>query len=158
MKKPRFLKFPEYPGGKAAFKRYVAENLVYPEDAIKNRIEGTVHLSVEVDDNGKVIDVHIEKGIGHGCDEEAVRLVSLMHYGSVHNRGVRLKTRRRMSINFRLTPKSSEAEKKEITITMQEIKIQYEYKSSKEKPGNVSEKTAINQNNTGYSYTLNLNR
>jgi protein TonB len=43
-----------------------------------NGIEGTVYLKFVVDKNGKVSDVKVQRGIGAGCDEEAVRVVSTM--------------------------------------------------------------------------------
>lgn len=101
-KKKRFLHFPQYPGGKDEIKTYISDNLVYPEVAIREKVSGTVYLSAEVDDNGRVTDISVEKGIGYGCDEEAVRLISGLRYGGVHNRGLRLRVRHRFRIRFDL--------------------------------------------------------
>lgn len=101
MKKRKFLKLPEYPGGKEEFKNYVQENLRYPAEAVQQGIEGVVHLSADIDDNGHVFNISIEKGLGYGCDEEAIRLISELHYGSVSNRGIRVKTRKRFRIQFK---------------------------------------------------------
>ena len=100
----KFLQVPEFKGGKEAFKKYIKENLIYPKQAREKRIEGTVYLSAQIDDNGNVLSVDIEKGIGFGCDEEAVRLVKNIKYGKVKNRGVRLKTKKKLRINFKLPP------------------------------------------------------
>lgn len=104
MKHPtkNFLKRPEYPGGKKAFKEYVKKNLVYPEEALKKGVEGVVHLIARIDDNGQVNEVEVEKGIGSGCDKEAVKLIKGIQFGAVSNKGVRLKTRQRFRIEFRL--------------------------------------------------------
>ena len=104
--KKKFLKLPEYPGGKEAFRNYIKSNLVYPEEAKRNRIEGTVHLNAEIDDNGIVLDVAIEKSLGYGCDEEALRLIKAVQFGKVKNRGLRVKTHRRFRIEFRLPPQN----------------------------------------------------
>jgi protein TonB len=100
--KKKFLNRPEYPGGKEAFKAYVKSHLVYPEEAKQKRIEGVVQLLAQIDDNGNVGEVTVENGIGGGCDEEAVRLIKNVQFGSVKNRGVRLKTRKRFRIEFKL--------------------------------------------------------
>lgn len=98
----KFLNRPEYPGGKSAFREYIKKNLVYPEKALEKGISGVVFLSARIDDNGNVDDIHVEKGIGSGCDEEAVRLIGNLQYGAVKNRGVRVKSRHRFRIEFRL--------------------------------------------------------
>jgi TonB family protein len=101
----KFLKRPEYPGGKEAFRQYVKSNLKYPEEALAKGIGGIVYLSARIDDNGEVSDVEVEKGIGGGCDEEAVRLISSVHFGKVKNRGLRVSTRKKFRIEFRLPPR-----------------------------------------------------
>lgn len=103
-KHKNFLKLPEYPGGKEAFKKYIRENLKYPKEALENRIEGVVHLSAEINDNGEVMSVAIINGLGYGCDEEASRLIRNIHFGGVKNRGVRLKTKKKFRVEFKLPP------------------------------------------------------
>lgn len=102
MKKKNFLHYPEYPGGKEEIKRYISDNLVYPEAAIREKISGTVWLSAEINDNGAVTAVEVEKGLGHGCDEEAIRLILGLRYGGATNRGIRLRVRHRFRIHFDL--------------------------------------------------------
>lgn len=103
-KTKKFPKLPEYPGGKEAFRKYIKENLVYPKEALDKRIEGVVYLTADVDDNGKVYRVNVENGIGAGCDEEAIRLVKGAHYYAVKNKGIRVKTKKRFRIEFKLPP------------------------------------------------------
>lgn len=69
---------PEYPGGEEALMKYLSENIKYPEKAKEMKIEGKVFVSFVVQKDGKVADVVVLKGIGGGCDEEAVRVVSAM--------------------------------------------------------------------------------
>lgn len=47
----------------------------YPEEAIKNNIEGKVILKVSIDTNGKPIQIEMEKGIGFGCDEAVIKAI-----------------------------------------------------------------------------------
>ena len=86
--------------------KYVEENLVYPEEARLKRIEGTVELEAEIDDNGKVLSVEIKKGLAGGCSEEAIRLIKNVRFGSVKNKGIRLKTKKHFKIKFQLPPEN----------------------------------------------------
>jgi TonB family protein len=49
--------------------------LTYPQEAADDGIYGTVIILFDVDSNCSIKNIRIEKGIGHGCDEEAVRVV-----------------------------------------------------------------------------------
>ncbi len=62
-------------GGMGAFYKYVGENLHYPKEAKENGIEGKVFAKFIVDKNGKLSDVTILKGIGHGCDAETIKII-----------------------------------------------------------------------------------
>ena len=62
--------------GLGAFYKYIVENLKYPEEAKKEGVEGKVFVQFVVDENGKVTEVIAVKGIGAGCDEEAVRVLN----------------------------------------------------------------------------------
>ena len=63
-----------------AFKKFISENLKYPEEAIKNKIEGTVVIKYAIDYQGKVKDVKVIKGLGYGCDEEAIRVIKKLRF------------------------------------------------------------------------------
>jgi TonB family protein len=69
---------PEYPGGFSAMSAFLAKNIEYPEQAKKEKITGRVFVSFVVEKNGEVSNVKILRGIGGGCDEEALRVVSKM--------------------------------------------------------------------------------
>ncbi|WP_158870645.1 energy transducer TonB [Maribellus comscasis] len=103
----KFIKLPEYPGGKEALQKYIKENLVYPKEAAANRVEGIVYLVAEINDNGDVEGIQIQKGPGYGCDEEAARLIKNIRFGGVKNRGIRLKTKKRFKIDFKLPPENN---------------------------------------------------
>ena len=69
---------PKFPGGEEELKKFLALNLRYPTDAISNNIEGEVVVSFKIDANGNVTDIVPLKSLGHGCDEEAVKVVKKM--------------------------------------------------------------------------------
>ena len=69
---------PQYTGGEAAMMEYVAKNIVYPQEARDKEISGRVFVSFIVEKDGSVNEVNVKKGIGGGCDEEAVRVVKAM--------------------------------------------------------------------------------
>ena len=112
-------------GGKEALKKYIDSNLVYPEEAMDNRIEGIVYLIAEVDDNGRVVQVEIIKGLAGGCNDEAIRWIKNVKFGGVKNKGIRLKTKKQFrikfqlpqenKINFNLIKKKEDVPKPEIT-------------------------------------------
>lgn len=68
-------KFPEFEGGMAAWAKYIRKNLRYPEAAQDQGIQGRVSVSFVVEKDGSISDVTILKGIGGGCDEEAMRVI-----------------------------------------------------------------------------------
>lgn len=106
-KKPdNFIKLPEYPGGKEQFKDFIRNNLKYPKEAFDKKVEGIVILNAEITDRGVVQDIKVEKGIGFGCDEEAKRVLGLAKFGSVKNRGLKVKARKTFKISFSL-PKNN---------------------------------------------------
>lgn len=67
---------PVPPGGMVGWINYFKNNLKYPETAKKNGVEGMVMLSFIVKKDGSVSNVQVLRGIGSGCDEEAVRLLT----------------------------------------------------------------------------------
>ena len=62
-------------GGMAAFQQFLRKNLKYPNQARRMGIEGKVFVQFVVDKDGSLNDVKVLKGIGAGCDEEAVRVL-----------------------------------------------------------------------------------
>jgi len=66
---------PSFPGGMKAFYKYLSENARYPEEARKNNVKGKVFLSFIVEEDGALGEIKVEKGLGSGTDEEALRLL-----------------------------------------------------------------------------------
>jgi len=69
---------PSFPGGELARLRFLSENINYPQMARESGIQGTVFVGFVVERDGSVTDVRIIRGIGGGCDEEAIRVVRNM--------------------------------------------------------------------------------
>lgn len=66
---------PEPVGGLSAFYKYVSSQMEYPAIAKRNNIQGKVYLRFVVDKDGSIGNVEVLKGIGAGCDEEAIRVL-----------------------------------------------------------------------------------
>ncbi len=67
--------YPEFPGGMEAWSKYIQRNLRYPSMAQEEGVGGKVFLSFVVEKDGTISDVKLVKGIGYGCDEEAMRVI-----------------------------------------------------------------------------------
>jgi TonB family protein len=119
----KFIEQPRYPGGRKALDEFIRTNLQYPEEAIKNKVQGTVNVKYDFDVHGKVIKAEVTHGIGYGCDEEALRLVKLLRFPKKVYRGLHVIFHQVISIHFRL-PGSSLPPKQ------QELTIQYQYTES----------------------------
>jgi TonB family protein len=72
------ITLPSYPGGEDSLNVFIKKNLQYPKAAKKNKTQGTVTLSFDVDSVGKVRDIKVYKSLGNGCDEEAIRILKLV--------------------------------------------------------------------------------
>ena len=94
---------PQYTGGEAAMMEYVAKNIVYPQEARDKEISGRVFVSFIVEKDGSVNEVNVKKGIGGGCDEEAVRVIKGMpKWKPGKMKGEAVRVRYQMPINFKL--------------------------------------------------------
>lgn len=71
-------KMPEYPGGSVELLRFLAQNILYPEVARKENIQGLVVVQFIIGKDGTIIDPHVVHGIGGGANEEALRVVKTM--------------------------------------------------------------------------------
>ena len=89
---------PELIGGQEG----LMKKLVYPEIARKANVEGRVFLQFVVDADGNVHDPVVVRGIGAGCDEEALRVISEAKFVPGRQRGRAVQVRMSMAINFKL--------------------------------------------------------
>ena len=145
-KDKNFIKKPIYPGGVAAMRNFIRQNLVYPSAALQNKIEGTVSLKYTIDHKGMVIGTHIISGLGYGCDEEAERIVKLFKFDVPRTRGVKVQFHKDIHVHFRL-PKKKEMPKQ------QAMQIVYTTPAVSNTPS-----TSPKQENKGYQYTITITR
>jgi TonB family protein len=133
-----FIKQPNYPGGNKALDEFIKQNLRYPEEAMKNKVEGTVSVDIDIDVQGRVTSTKVKHGIGYGCDEEARRLAGLLQFEKKKYRGLRVIFHRNINIHFKLHDASP--------VQSQEggnVQVAYQYKEKPKSKG-------------GESYTYNI--
>lgn len=122
-------------------KQHIAEQLRYPDLALAQRVEGTVSVRFDIDHKGEVGDAKIiGHGLGHGCDEEAIRLVKSMKFKVDTPRGLRVVHHKTLQIHFRL-PQAQAAAQTEMQVNY----ITPESASKEEQPSS-----------GGYSYFITL--
>ncbi|HOO08539.1 MAG TPA: TonB family protein [Cyclobacteriaceae bacterium] len=94
---------PQFPGGNAEFLKFLRENMHYPRQARSMAIEGKVFVQAIVGKDGALNDIVVLKGIGGGCDEEAVRVVAKSpKWKPGRQRGNAVKTKIVIPIVFKL--------------------------------------------------------
>ena len=84
---------PQYPGGETALTDFVRKHLEYPRYEAEIGIQGRVVVGFIIDENGKVTNVRVMKGVSKGIDNEAIRVVKMLHDfkpGSQNGRKVRV--------------------------------------------------------------------
>ena len=94
---------PMFRGGEQKLMEFIGNNVVYPKEAINAGIEGKVFVEFYIEKDGTVCDAKVLRGIGYGCDEEALRVIGLMPKwfpGKVRGHSVRV--RYTLPINFKL--------------------------------------------------------
>jgi periplasmic protein TonB len=69
---------PRFPGGEAELFKFLGSNLKYPDDAQDAGIAGVVYVTFVVEKDGSIGQARVLRGIGGGCDEEALRVVRSM--------------------------------------------------------------------------------
>ncbi|GAA3953515.1 energy transducer TonB [Hymenobacter algoricola] len=84
---------PTFPGGDAAFAKFLRAKIQYPTEALSHGTSGKVHVGFIVDEQGHILDARVVKGLGFGLDEEALRLVRIMPWwnpGRIQGQPVRV--------------------------------------------------------------------
>lgn len=94
---------PEFVGGMDGFYRFVAGEVMYPREARVNGVEGKVYVQFVVEKDGSLSSVEAVKGIGFGCDEEAVRVIKKSPaFNPGKQRGKPVRVRMVMPISFQI--------------------------------------------------------
>lgn len=101
---------PEYPGGIAKFYEFLGKTIKYPTLAAENEIQGNVFVSFTVERDGSLNDIKIDRRLGYGTDEEAVRVLKLSRSwnpGMQNGRPVRVKYNIPIKFAFRNVEKEN---------------------------------------------------
>lgn len=145
-KPKKFLKLPRLSGGKQELIKFISSNLQYPKEALEAEVQGDVIVKYKITGNGEVFNPEIVKGIGYGCDEEALRLVMMLQYDAVRNRGARVTASNKLKIPFRIPQKKATSK----------INIEYTPAPEKKPEEEKKPKTSGETKPATYSYTIKI--
>jgi protein TonB len=94
---------PSFPGGMKALYKYLSESIKYPQIAREAGIDGPVYISFIVWEDGSIRNIQLERGIGGGCDEEALRVVKAMpNWIPGKQRSIPVNVQMVLPVNFKL--------------------------------------------------------
>lgn len=94
---------PEYHGGQKALAKYLGAQLRYPVVARENKVQGKVYIGFIIEKNGSLSEFKIIKGIGSGCDEEAIRVLKAApHWKPGLSEGKPVRTSYTLPITYQL--------------------------------------------------------
>ena len=94
---------PAFPGGEGKLMEYVAKNIKYPQIARETGIQGRVFVGFVVEPDGSISNVKLLRGIGGGCDEEAMRVIkSLPKWKPGKQRGKAVRVSYQIPVFFKL--------------------------------------------------------
>ena len=120
-KQKHFLQHPVYPGGDKALTKFIYDHLRYPELALAVRAHGVVMVEYDIDKNGNVTATRVLQSVGHGCDEEAVRVVKMLKFEVGKNRGLRVIFHQKAKIQFTPPPIAP------VQTATQPVQVQYTF-------------------------------
>jgi TonB family protein len=93
----------EFEGGMEGFGKYLSENLKYPEAAQKANISGKIYTEFIVNTDGSASDFKTLKGIGFGCEEEAIRVLQMAKWNPGKQSGRIVRSKLVVPIQFALS-------------------------------------------------------
>jgi protein TonB len=91
-------------GGFETFYKYIGQNIKYPVQAKRMGVSGKVFVTFVIEKNGKISQAEVVKGIGAGCDEEAIRVLNSapIRWTPGKQRGQPVRTKMVIPIHFTL--------------------------------------------------------
>lgn len=116
-KKTLFIHQPEYKGGPKEMTKFIYAQLRYPPEALEANVEGTVYAECGIDYEGNVITTRVLHGLGHGCDEEACRVLKLLKFDVGRNRGLHVLFHKKIKVQFK--------KPKQLPTTPQRMQVSY---------------------------------
>jgi len=93
---------PAYPQGPYALQEMIAKNLHYPHPAAVQNLHGTVQLSFIVEPTGMISNIYVEKGVGGGCTEEALRVLKMIKWQPGYHNGKAVRSKMTLPVEFNL--------------------------------------------------------
>jgi periplasmic protein TonB len=93
---------PEPVGGFANFFKTITNEMRYPALARRNDISGKVFIQFIINETGELTNFEVVKGIGGGCDEEAIRVLKLTKWTPGKQRGKPVKVKMIQQVSFKL--------------------------------------------------------
>lgn len=145
-KKTVFIRQPQFKGGPKELTKFIYTHLRYPKEAFELGIEGTVFIDYDIDYLGNVVATRVLQGLGHGCDEEACRVVQLMKFDVERNRGVHVLFHQKVKVQFKM-PKQVPVQAQPV----QQMQVAYTVTTTTTPP-----KPAEKPAETTYNYTIKL--
>jgi len=143
-KKTLFVQQPDFPGGPKAMSQFIYHHLKYPEAAVAADVQGTVVVECDINHEGVVVDTRVLKSVGHGCDEEAVRVVRMLKFDVHKTRGLHVLFHKKINVQF----------KKAVPVApAPTVQINYSYTTTPAEPKPATEQPA-QQGEQTYVYTI----
>lgn len=100
LKSKDFIPSPEYPGGTKAMTTFINSNIVYPESAKEQNIEGTSVIKAEINFKGEVVSTKVMSSLHKDCDAEAERVVKLLKFKVSKVRNLKISFFKTFHIHF----------------------------------------------------------
>ncbi len=122
--------------------QFIYSHLQYPVEALAAGVQGRVIVDCDIDDKGEVVATRIIKSLGHGCDEEAMRVVRMLRFRVKRTRGLRVLYHKKIHIQFKL-PQPQRG-----PVVAQSVQIQYQVVQKEPTPGKEKVPAAT------YEYTI----
>lgn len=90
-----------FPGGTDALYRFLSRNMKYPDQATRARVQGKVFVRFTVETDGSITSPEVTKGLGFGCDQEALRVVKAFpHWTPARDKGKAVRSRMNLPLSF----------------------------------------------------------
>jgi len=124
----RFIRKPIFKGGNKEFSKFLYSNLKYPKEALAKKIQGTVIVRYDIDHKGNVTKAKVLSSLGHGCDEEAVRVIKLLKFDIPKGpRKLKITFHRTTKVKFVLPKKVPKKVKPKSNFPDQGMALSYQY-------------------------------
>lgn len=147
-KKTLFIHQPQFKGGPKEMAKFIYSQLRYPPEALEAGLEGTVFVECGIDHKGNVVTTRVLQGLGHGCDEEACRVLMLLKFDVERNRGVHVLFHKKVKVQF-AKPKQMPAKQ---ALPQQPLQVAYTLTTTTEPSKPTEPKPA----EVTYNYTISL--